>query len=229
MLDLQARIHLEEPERVLGQRAGAIDNEFYRPCPFIADRLGELHGRAGHRLAHVFRHAGGGRFLDHFLAAALQRAVALIEVDRAAMAVAEDLHLDMAGLLDELFQHDAAIAKGGLCLAHGAFELAGEIRLPGDKSDTPAPAARDGLDQDRIANLVGFLFERLCVLRLAAIAGQHGDARLFCDTFGFVLETHLADGLRFRADPDQASFFDGVSKVCILREETIARMDRLRA
>jgi hypothetical protein len=39
---------------------------------------------------------GAGGLLEHLLVAALQRAVALAQMHRAALAVAEDLHLDMA-------------------------------------------------------------------------------------------------------------------------------------
>jgi hypothetical protein len=43
---------------------------------------------------------GRGRFLDHLLVAALERAVALEQVDGVPVVVAEDLHLDMARLGD---------------------------------------------------------------------------------------------------------------------------------
>ena len=46
--------------------------------------------------AGLVAHAGGGRFLDHLLVAALEGAVALEQVDDVALAVGEDLHLDVA-------------------------------------------------------------------------------------------------------------------------------------
>jgi hypothetical protein len=42
-------------------------------------------GRLAHRRAHLGGHAGGRRFLDHLLVAALQRAVALEQMHRAAV------------------------------------------------------------------------------------------------------------------------------------------------
>ena len=42
---------------------------------------------------------------------ALQRAIALPEVDDVAVAVGEDLHLDVPGLLDVFFEIDAAVPK----------------------------------------------------------------------------------------------------------------------
>jgi hypothetical protein len=55
------------------------------PAPDIADRLGRLHGRVAHGGAVGFRHAGRRRFLDHLLVAALQRAVALEQMDGVAV------------------------------------------------------------------------------------------------------------------------------------------------
>ncbi len=42
---------------------------------------------------------GDGRFFDHLLVAALDGALALVQVDHVAVAVAQDLDLDVARLL----------------------------------------------------------------------------------------------------------------------------------
>ena len=47
------------------------------------------------------------------------------------MRVAEDLHLDVAGALDQLFEIDLVLAEGGLGLALGRLEIADERRLVG--------------------------------------------------------------------------------------------------
>src|SRR5690348_3473256 len=94
MLDLDARIHLDEEElAVLEQEldgAGAL--------------VAELRDGAGRDLAELraLRRIEGGRgcLLEHLLMRALQRAVALADVDDAALAVAEDLHLDVTGMTE---------------------------------------------------------------------------------------------------------------------------------
>ena len=48
---------------------------------------------------------GGGSDLENLLEAALEAWLALPQVRDAAFAVAEDLHLDVAGARDEFFQH----------------------------------------------------------------------------------------------------------------------------
>ena len=57
--------------------------------------------------------SGAGRLLDHLLVAALQRAVAVAERHHAAVAVADDLDLDVAGPLDQPLEEHAAGAEPG--------------------------------------------------------------------------------------------------------------------
>ena len=72
MLDLQARIHFQKPEAVQRQRPIAVNDKLNRTCALIANRLSELHCRARHRLAHIFRHIRRRRFLNHLLPTSLQ-------------------------------------------------------------------------------------------------------------------------------------------------------------
>ena len=44
----------------------------------------------------------------------------LEQMDDVAMLVAENLDFNMARALDEFFEHDAAVAKGGFGFTHGA-------------------------------------------------------------------------------------------------------------
>ena len=60
---------------------------------------------------------GRGAFLQHLLVAALQRAIALAEMDGVAPAVAEHLDFDVARPLQIFFQIDRVVAEGGLGFA----------------------------------------------------------------------------------------------------------------
>ena len=53
---------------------------------------------------------------------ALERAVALPEVDDVAVGVGEDLDLDVPGPVDVLLEVDAAVLEGGLGLVAGGLE-----------------------------------------------------------------------------------------------------------
>src|SRR3546814_15740083 len=54
-----------------------------------------------HGLAHLFGHEGRRRFLDHLLVAALDAALALVEIEDVAVLVSEDLDLDVARRSEE--------------------------------------------------------------------------------------------------------------------------------
>ena len=96
MLDLQARVHLDEvPGRVGGELA-ALDQELDRAGALVGHRLGAGDGGSGDPGAQLRRHARRGGLLDHLLVAPLQRAVALEEMHDIAVGVAEHLHLDVA-------------------------------------------------------------------------------------------------------------------------------------
>ncbi len=83
--------------------------------------------------------AEGRRLLDHFLVAALQRAVAFAERNHPALAVAEQLHLDMAGVGHEAFEIDARIAEAGAGGALHALERSGAGAAASAHSDMPMP------------------------------------------------------------------------------------------
>ena len=86
-------------------------------------------------------HAGRGRLLDHFLVAALQRAVALAEMDGVAVAVGEDLQFDVARMADILLDQHAGIAEGGLRLALRGFQRGVEVGVLVDAPHALAAAA----------------------------------------------------------------------------------------
>ena len=60
-----------------------------------------------------------GRFLDELLVSALDGAVALPEVDDVALAVTENLELDVARVLDEFLDVNPAVGKRLFSLAAG--------------------------------------------------------------------------------------------------------------
>ena len=70
--------------------------------------------------------------------------------------------------------------------------------------------------------------QRLGVLALAGIARHHRHARRRRDRLGLGLAAHAPHGLRRRPDEDEPGLAHGLGEVGILRQEPIARMDRLR-
>ena len=140
VLDLEARVHLDEVElAVLVEeldRAGAEIAELRAsPCATTSPICVALGG--------VERRGGG--LLPHLLVAALQRAVALAEMDGVAVAVAEHLDLDVARLGEILLDIDRVVAERGLGLGarggQGAVQLVLGLRATFMPRPPPPAAA----------------------------------------------------------------------------------------
>ena len=91
MLDLQTGVHLEEVELAV-----LVDDELDGAGALVLDGLGERDSLLAHRLARLAVEEGARRLLDHLLVAALDRALALAEVDDVAVHVCQNLELDVA-------------------------------------------------------------------------------------------------------------------------------------
>ncbi len=84
--------------------------------------------------------------------AALDRAVALAEVDPRAVAIEQDLDLDVARADDEVFEDEPVVVEGGCRLASGRGDRVGERLGATDRAHALAAAAGRGLDQQRKAD-----------------------------------------------------------------------------
>lgn len=107
MLDLQAGVHLDEEElAVFPEEFDGADAEVADGGDGLVDGLADGDSFGG-------RQGGRGGLLEDLLVTALQRAVALAEVDHIAVAVGDDLKLDVARLLEVALHIDGAVAEGG--------------------------------------------------------------------------------------------------------------------
>src|SRR5438552_13517653 len=84
MLDLEPRVHLEEVEL-----AAHVDEELHGARVHVAGRAGHPTRRLTEALAQRRVHEGRRRFLDELLVPALDRALALAEVDHVTVAIGE--------------------------------------------------------------------------------------------------------------------------------------------
>ena len=96
--------------------------------------------------------AGCRGLLDDLLMAALQRAVALEQVDRLPVPVGEHLHLDMARPIDQPLEQHPVVAERCLGLAPAGGERLEEVRGLVDPAHALAAATGRGLDQQREAD-----------------------------------------------------------------------------
>ncbi|MND43741.1 hypothetical protein D3C80_345610 [compost metagenome] len=224
VLHLQAGVHLHEEEV-----ATLVQQEFHGAGTDVADGLGGAHGGLAHGPAQFRREAGGRRFFHHLLVAALDRAVALVEVQAVAVAVGEHLDFHVARLEDVFLHQHARVAEGGLGFTLGGGQGLGQFAFPFHYFHALAATAGGGLQQHRVADAFGAGAEGFQVLGLAVVAGHQGHAGGFHQGLRGGLAAHGVDGGGRRAEEDQPGLGDGAGEAGVLREETVAGVDGLGA
>ena len=220
VLDLEPRVHLEERER-----ASVVQQELAGPGAHIADGAREREGRFAHRSAQRGVDGGGGRLLEHLLVAPLDRAVALAEVDAVALAVEQDLDLDVPGAFEESLEDQSVVVEGGLCLASGGGEVRREAVGEANRAHALAAATGRRLDQQGIADALGRLDERCVRLVVIVVAGGHGDAEARRELPAGRLVAHGPDGFRWWPDPADPGLDHALGEVGVLGEEAEARVE----
>ncbi len=136
-----------------------VEQPLDRPGVAVADGAGGIDGNLAYPLAESGVDRRRRRLLDQLLVAALDRAVALAEVDDVAMRVGKHLHLDVPRILEVALDVDRRVREVRLALAPGGFE--GALRFLGGTDDLEALAssAGRGLDRERPAELVAQLHD----------------------------------------------------------------------
>src|SRR5579885_2994194 len=97
------------------------------------------------------------RDLNHFLMAALKRTIALKEVDKIAMMIAQKLHFNVAGTSDVFFQKHVWNAESGPSLAAGLIQSVIELFGTDGHAHAAPAAAHRRLDHHRKAEPRGHL------------------------------------------------------------------------
>ena len=183
VLDLDARVHLQE--EVLAVLEQALD----RAGADVVDGPGGLDADLADALAQLLVDRRGGRLLDQLLVAALDRAVALAEVDDVAVAVGEDLDLDVARVGQVALEVDGRVGEELLALARGALEGVLELGLVERDAEALAAAAARGLDRDRVADVVVDDLARVSTVSTGSVVpGTIGTPASFISSRARVLE-----------------------------------------
>ena len=146
-----------------------------------------------------------------------------------AVAVAEHLDFDVAGIDDGALQDHGGIAERALRLRPRAAQRIRKCRGVRDQPHAAPAATGDRLDHDGKADLFGLRQHHGVALVGALIAGHARHAGLLHDVLGAGLVAHRPDRLRRRPDEDQPGIAAGLRKILVLGEEAIARMHRAGA
>ena len=224
MLHLQARVDLHEVEI-----AALPDDEFHCSGIHVAERAARRHGGFTHARTQIGREEGRRRLLQDLLVAALRRALTLVEMHQVAVAVAEDLELDVARPFDVAFQQHPFATEGVLRLALAGLQVGGELRRRAHDAHALAAAAVRRLDHERIADAVGLALQQARVLLLAGVAGHDRHAVRGHQQLRAGLGAHLAHRGCGRADEGQAGCLDRIGEIRVFRQEAVAGMDGLGA
>src|SRR2546423_3635781 len=150
MLDLDSGVHLQEVERAIARQ-----QKLARAGIHVASRLCHSYGAFTHPPAQIGVDGNARRLLNHLLVTALYRALALTERKRFTMSVGKHLDLNMTGPFDELLDVDGVVAKCAFCFATRCVERATQIFGRFDDPHSLPTPARDGFEQDGIAELRG--------------------------------------------------------------------------
>ena len=106
MLNLKARIHLEEIEIPV-----RINDKFDRPYTVVADRFRERDRLVAHGVARRFVQKRRRCLFDDLLVPPLDRAFTLVEVNDVAMPVTQHLNFDVARFGDIFFDEQPVVAE----------------------------------------------------------------------------------------------------------------------
>ena len=203
MLHLQAGVHFQKVKALV-----FADDKFHRTRALVLHGFGQQHGLLAHRLTRSVCDEGRRRFFNHLLVAALNGALALIEVNHMAVAVADQLDFDMARLFHKLFNEHAVVAKAAarfIAAGGKAFKrLFVVVRHP----QTLAATARAGLDHHRVSNALRNFNRFFRRFNRVVHAGYAVDACRSRQLFRFNLVTHGRDGVVLGANKNDALFFN---------------------
>ena len=138
------------------------------------------------------------------------------------MGISQQLHLDVPGPFDELFDKDAGAAEGGLAFPLGTLEGSGKFVLAADNPHAPAAAAMGGLEDHRIAEAVGNGEGVVEALDRLGRAGQNRHPGPLGQVAGGGLVAEIFQQFHPRPDKDDAGLATGPGKLGVLRQEAIA-------
>ena len=146
MLHLQAGVHFQEEEVV------AVDEKLDGSHALVVDRAGDGDGRLPHALPRRRRDQYRRCLLDDLLVSPLHRALTVEEVDGRAVAVADDLHLDMARRGEVPLEKDLVGTEGRPRLTLARCDGLEQGIGTSDEPHAAATPARGRLDEQRKAD-----------------------------------------------------------------------------
>ena len=162
--------------------------------------------------------------------AALQRALALAEMDERAAAVADDLDLDVARLRQQLLDVHAIVAESARRLGAAARVRGGQLVGAAHDAHAAAAAAGHRLDHDRRRRPSAARNVRASSSVTAPpLPARTGTSAAFGERAGARLVAEQRQRLGLRADEGQSRRGAAAGEVRLLGEEAVAGVERVTA
>ena len=221
MLDLHAGVHLDEVELACVH----IHQEFDGAGAFVIDLFGDLLAEATYTLALGAREVRGRGAFHDLLVPTLDRAIALPKVIDVALAVAEDLNLDVAGALYHLFQIALTIAESGFRLATAFEHLLFQFLGLEDGAHAATTSAPGGFQHHWVPDFIGLLADQLHIVAEDFGGGDDWNTRLNGDLAGRGFVAEGVHGVGLGPDEGDAVSGTGIDEIRVFRQQTIARVN----
>jgi hypothetical protein len=230
VLYLDARVHLEEPER----GPFGVHQEFDGAQALVLQVQAEGDRRRTDADPQRLAEPRCRRFLDELLIPSLHRAVPVAEVDHV-LPVAQQLYLDVPRGGDVPLQVHPRIGEGRLRLGAGHRDRLGEPAGIADHPQPPPAAASRRLDQHRIPDplcqpgRVRGVGQPSRIRRADQPARQHRESRRHRVIPRRELVPGRLEHVRARPDEHDARRLARPRKPRVLRQEAVAGVDRIRS
>ena len=224
MLDLDARVHLDEVRLVL-----RVNEKLERADVAVAEAHRRVDGEARDLLAQALADRRGGRLLDHLLVPALDGALALAEADPPPRRVDRDLGLHVTHALEAPLDVEAVVPERRLRLRGRLWPEALQLARRGRLAHAPSAAAGLGLEHHRVPDRLGDTQRLGHVPHLTVRPRDDRQADLLHREARRGLVVKAREHVGRRANEDEAMRLAHLGEIRALGDEPVARMDRLRA
>ncbi len=225
VLDLHARVDFdEEPLAGVG-----VHQKLDRSGVVITGGARQGHGGIAEGTAGFGFDAEGGRDLDHLLMAALHGAIALVQMEDVAVAVAENLHLDVLGALDVALEEHGVVAESGRGFAASLLDAGHQVGGRFDDAHAAPAAAEHRLDDQGKTDAGGDFGNQRGIGDGFFGAGHDGHSGALGELArgGFIAE--LFEQVGRGTDEDDSVALAGARQGGVLAQKAVARMNGVDA
>src|SRR5207248_3596902 len=136
--------------------------------------------------------------------------------------------LDVADAFKIVLEVDPLVAERALRLGAGLLPHALQLRRAADAAHAATAAAGARFEHHRVADGLRHAQRLRGGTERTFRAGNDGHANVAQRLSRFRLVVKALEDLRRRTDEDESVFFTDLGEIEVLRQETVARMDRLR-